>query len=221
HDHHDHTHAADEHGHTHGALEQSHDYVSANKEHFDKTAGEYESKIPAIQEITAKEAKFIVSDGYKFDPNSTTLLNFACGTGLIEKDLIAHCKRIQGVDISQGMVDKYNERAESLGVADKMRAVALELKADEGMFEGEKFDVVLCTMAYHHFESPLEITKLLKFFLKPGGVLIITDREGQAQGNDSEAFPPHMRLAVPHMNGFVQADMRKMFEDAGLEDVQY
>lgn len=177
-------------------------------------------------------------NGYATPLHCDHLVNSHVRLGLIEKDLIAHCKRIQGVDISQGMVDKYNERAESLGVADKMRAVALELKADEGMFEGEKFDVVLvrvafmttehfiltkfqCTMAYHHFESPLEITKLLKFFLKPGGVLIITDREGQAQGNDSEAFPPHMRLAVPHMNGFVQADMRKMFEDAGLEDVQY
>ncbi|KAF9029266.1 S-adenosyl-L-methionine-dependent methyltransferase [Hymenopellis radicata] len=221
HDHHGHTHAAHEHGHTHGAHEHGHDYASANKEHFDRTAGEYDSKIPAIKEITAKEAKFIISDGYKFDPSSTTLLNFACGTGLMEKDLIAHCKRIQGVDISQGMVDQYNQRAESLGVADKMKAVALQLKAEDGMLDGEKFDVVLCTMAYHHFESPLEITKLLKFFLKPGGVLIVTDREGSTDNEALLAPTAAHKLTVAHMHGFVEADMRKMFGDAGLEDVQY
>ncbi|KAI5984005.1 hypothetical protein EDD15DRAFT_2312577 [Pisolithus albus] len=35
-------------------------------------------------------------------------MDFACGTGLISRELAPHAKSIVGVDISQNMVDMYN-----------------------------------------------------------------------------------------------------------------
>ncbi len=61
----------------------------------------------------------------------------------MEKDLVAHCKYIKGVDISPGMVDKYNKTAETLGVSAKMSAIACELKGAPEELEGRKFDAVL------------------------------------------------------------------------------
>ncbi len=74
-------------------------------------------------------------------------------------------------DISQGMVDQYNKRAETLGITSKMSAIAYELNGLPEELEGCKFNVVLvrtstwapklpfrtdmysqCTMTYHHFE---------------------------------------------------------------------
>ncbi|KAF9042595.1 S-adenosyl-L-methionine-dependent methyltransferase [Hymenopellis radicata] len=198
--------------------EHGHDYVSANKEHYNRAASEYED-IPMILDLTEKY-RYIVSEGYKFDPNSTTLLNFACGTGLIEKELLPHCKSIRGVDISQGMVDAYNKRAAALGASDKMKAFVHELKGVEGELGGEKFDVIICTAAYHHFESPVEITKILKFFLKEGGMLLVTDRVG---GNPDETapFPEKFGAIVAHQRSFGEEDMRKMFEAAGLKHFQF
>ena len=99
HNHHHHHHPRQDVGHPlhEHHHDHAHDFVAANKEHFDKTAGEYED-IPMLKDLTEKyvylrvlvnywderffrQGKFIVQSGYKFNPESTTLLNFACGTG--------------------------------------------------------------------------------------------------------------------------------------------
>ncbi|KAK0487757.1 S-adenosyl-L-methionine-dependent methyltransferase [Armillaria novae-zelandiae] len=199
-----------EHHHHHS---HCHDIAEANKEHFNEDSDTYD-EIPMLKEVTEREGKYILSHGLSFHPESTTVLNFACGTGLLETTLIPHCKSIQGVDISQGMVDQYNKRAETLGAAFKMSAIAYELKGLPEELEGRKFDVVLCTMAYHHFESTNEITRILTYFLKPGGVLLVTD------GVSLDTVPniqENYEAIVPHKMGFTEDDMRKVFEGAGLE----
>ncbi|KAF9042606.1 hypothetical protein BDZ89DRAFT_1128517 [Hymenopellis radicata] len=72
-----------------------HDFVFANKEHYNKEAGEYEN-IPMIVDLTEKKVH-----RQRRLPDSTTLLNFACDTGLIEKELLPH---IRGISISQGIM---------------------------------------------------------------------------------------------------------------------
>ncbi|PBK63807.1 S-adenosyl-L-methionine-dependent methyltransferase [Armillaria solidipes] len=204
---------AEHHHHHHG---HGHDFAEANKEHFNKDSHTYD-ELPLVKELTEKEGKYILSHGWSFDPESTTVLNFACGTGLLETTLIAHCKSIQGVDISQGMVDQYNKRAETLGVTSKMSAIAYELKGLPEELEGRKFDVILCTMAYHHFESTDEITRILAYFLKPGGALLVTDRVSSDAVPKIEDIPEKYGAIVPHKTGFSEEDMSKVFEGAGLE----
>ncbi|KAK0205512.1 S-adenosyl-L-methionine-dependent methyltransferase [Desarmillaria ectypa] len=203
---------AEHHNQHHGHV---HDFSKANKDHFNKDSHTYD-EFPMVKELTEKEAKYIVSEGWSFNPESTTVLNFACGTGLLEKDLVAHCKSIQGVDISQGMVDQYNKRAETLGVTSKMSAIVAELKGVPEELEGRKFDVVICTMAYHHFESTEEITRILTYFLKPGGALLVTDRVSSDAVLKIEDIPDKYEAIVPHKAGFSEEDMKKLFEGAGL-----
>ena len=65
--------------------------------------------------------------------------------GMISEQLIPHVKKIVGVDISQGSVDRYNTLAtEKLGLTpETMKAVSVELKGEPGELEGTKFDVVV------------------------------------------------------------------------------
>ena len=74
-------------------------------------------------------------------------------------------------------------------------------------------------MAYHHFESPLEITKLLEFFLKPGGWLIITD--GLSQEGNEEVNVDGYKHIIPHKAGFEEAEIVQLFEEARLEEVTF
>jgi len=83
-------------------------------------------------------------------------MEYACGTGaptdaptqrrlyllhlgLVAKELAAFCKHLVGVDISQGMVDQFNKRADN----QKMHAVCVELKGEPGELGNEKFDVIV------------------------------------------------------------------------------
>ena len=58
-------------------------YEEANKEHFDKVAHKVDEN-PVIQELVARVTK-VVKENFVFDPESTVLLDYACGTGASKK----------------------------------------------------------------------------------------------------------------------------------------
>ena len=70
------------HGHVHDhAHGHGHDYSAANKEHFDKVAKEVNAR-PDFQELGRQAVAAVVSKhGTLLDPDSTTLMDFACGSG--------------------------------------------------------------------------------------------------------------------------------------------
>lgn len=72
------------HEHTHGhahAPGHGHNYAAANQEHFDKVAKEVDIR-PDFQELARQAASAVLSQhGSLLDPNNTTLMDYACGTG--------------------------------------------------------------------------------------------------------------------------------------------
>lgn len=77
-------------------------------------------------------------------------------------------------------------------------------------------------MAYHHFGSPVDITKTLKFFLKEGGTLLVTDRVGdEAQDKEDPEPFPSFKDVVAHKDSFQEKAMRQIFEDAGLGEFHF
>ena len=129
--------SSDVHEHTHQS------YLEANRAHFDSHA-------PHGGPETAKLAGIVTTailDAHKFSEDSTTVLDYACGTGKggdlflaaelppmslltmycageISKILAGHAKSIVGVDISQTMVDRYNLQVWNQGISpEEMKAI--------------------------------------------------------------------------------------------------
>ncbi|EMD34311.1 hypothetical protein CERSUDRAFT_107518 [Gelatoporia subvermispora B] len=157
-----------------------------------------------------------------FNEETTTVLDYACGTGVFSRELCQHVQSIVGVDISSGSVDKYNTRASNQGlVPEEMKAVCVELKGEARELNGAKFDLVVCSMSYHHFADVDAVTRTLTYFLKPGGSLLVADvmakEEDMEKDKSLEIFPEHVQHVVAHHGGFDEAKMRRTFEGAGLE----
>ncbi|KAF8638784.1 hypothetical protein AX17_001843 [Amanita inopinata Kibby_2008] len=190
-------------------------FVSANKEHFDHIAHEYDDKPDAL--LMAQKCAATMLNAYTFKENETVVMDYACGTGLISRQLAPHAKAIVGVDISQGMVDQYNLRVSNQGIgAEEMRAICAELEGREGELDGMRFDVIVCGLAYHHIESTQKVTQVLAHFLKPGGSLLVVDLEK----TDSPIMDSHRHI-VPHRNGLEEAVIQHAFESAGLVSFSY
>ncbi|OCH94864.1 S-adenosyl-L-methionine-dependent methyltransferase [Obba rivulosa] len=208
-------------GHDHA---HTHDYVSANREYYDKEAHKYDAR----QDVAAVTKNIVIAmrETYPdlFDKDSTTVLDYACGTGMVSRELIPYAKSIVGVDISGGAVEVYNTRASELGLApEEMNAVCAELKGNEDELDGAKFNVIVCSMSYHHFGSIDAVTQTLAFFLKPGGSLLVSDRTpgSKSEQDAAEDVPENVRHAVAHLHGFDEEAMRRVFEGTGLEQFQY
>ena len=70
-----------------------------------------------------------------------------------------------------------------------------------------------CSLAYHHFASIQDTTRILSTFLKPGGSLLVVDILNDGRPRD---FPSSAKHVVPHQSGFSVQVMRTTFEGAGL-----
>ncbi|TFK34901.1 hexaprenyldihydroxybenzoate methyltransferase [Crucibulum laeve] len=194
-------------------------YTLANQKHFDQSAQTYDS--PQAIELARRSAR-AMRRVYEFDENTTCVMDFACGTGLISHQLAPYAQTIVGVDISQRMVDRYNEQVGNQGIShDEMQAICADLQGVEGELDGMKFDIVVCASSYHHFDSISSITRTLAYFLKPGGTLLVIDLL-KAEHLDLDAlFPDHLHHLVAHKGGFREEELRKAFDDGGLKGFEF
>jgi len=191
------------------------DFVLANKQHFDSTAQHYD-QMPCV--ILSQKSAHAMMKAYAFSEDETHVMDYACGTGLVSRELVPYVKTIVGVDISQGMVDQYNLRVYNQGIPpEEMHAICAKLEGNQGELDGKKFDVVVCASAYHHIQSIEHITQILAYFLKPGGVLLVVDLEKTEVGIHIDSH----REIVPHRGGIAKADIECAFKSADLESFTY
>ncbi|EJD46178.1 S-adenosyl-L-methionine-dependent methyltransferase [Auricularia subglabra TFB-10046 SS5] len=172
---------------------------------------------PKALEIATGVVNAVVS-ATELDKEKTTVLDFACGSGHISRQLLPHVASIVGVDINDTGVNNYNHYAVQHHVENKMRALALNVTEDVGELRGAQFDAAICANAFHHLENPAQITEILASFLRPKGTLLVFD-----VAHDSPSKPPAesplsdtVGGAVHHTHGFSPEHMRAMFAGAGL-----
>ncbi|KAJ7063677.1 S-adenosyl-L-methionine-dependent methyltransferase [Mycena amicta] len=146
---------------------------------------------------------------YPFNDEFTSVLDFACGKGLISRGLAPYCKRIVAVDHNPVSVQLFAERIRNQGIpSEEMRVVCTELKGNDTELDGEKFDVVVCSAAYHHLESINDTTRTLAYFLKPTGCLLVVD---------FLTTDVPITEDVPHKFGFSEEQIRAAFDGARLQ----
>lgn len=207
---HNHVH---EHGDPRHPESHHHDFAQSNRHYFDETAKDFDSIPHAISR--GERCAEAIRKEYAFDKDITTVMEYACGTGLVSGNLAPYVKSILGVDISQGVVDLFNKRfADKDADQERFRAIRAELKGEDGELDNEKFHVIICTAAYHHFEDVSQVTRLLAHFLKPSGALIVID-------NMETPIPEEYHHLVPHRHGFDESEIEKVFGGAGLTSITY
>ncbi|KAG8808572.1 hypothetical protein FRC17_003887, partial [Serendipita sp. 399] len=160
----------------------------ANVAHFDKFAQNYDDN-PFVDQV-AKQVVDLIRNKVALSEESTIMLDYACGTGQISRKSEPYVKKVIGVDISQGMVNQYNQRASDQAIPqEKMQALCIpRLHGDDSDLDGQKFDIIICAQAYHHFSDINKVTKDLTNLLKPGiGRLFIADLMQYDRGNSSHS----------------------------------
>jgi ubiquinone/menaquinone biosynthesis C-methylase UbiE len=99
------------------------------------------------------------------------VLDVACGTGELERGLLARWPglRVVGIDLSQGMLGR---AAMKVGDAQVAWAVA---NSKQMPFSDGVFDHVICANSFHYFRAPEQALREMRRVLKPRGTLVIVD----------------------------------------------
>jgi ubiquinone/menaquinone biosynthesis C-methylase UbiE len=100
------------------------------------------------------------------------VLDVATGAGFTALAFAPRVARVTGLDVSEKMLEQARQNARKEGAGN----FAARTGAAEAMpFPDASFDIVVCRMAAHHFESvPAFLTESLRV-LRPGGRLLIAD----------------------------------------------
>jgi predicted TPR repeat methyltransferase len=142
-------------------------------------------------------------------PAAQTLdvLDAGAGTGLCGESLRAYARKLVGIDLSAGMLEKAKQRA----VYDEL--VVAELTAYMREHRGE-FDLIASADTLCYFGELDEVMAAAAAALRPGGHLVFTvEHAPPALGLDHQ-LNPHGRYS--HAEGYV----RRVLSAAGLEVVK-
>jgi len=109
-----------------------------------------------------------VSEYVKKDVIDKSVLDFGCGTGLVSLNFCGLAKDILGVDLSDKMVEIYNQKAKKIDC--NAKAISEDVNN-----VNIKFDVIVANMVFHHIKDIQEMLKILSEKLNPNGKLFISD----------------------------------------------
>ncbi|MBL1179224.1 class I SAM-dependent methyltransferase [Pantanalinema sp. GBBB05] len=105
-------------------------------------------------------------------PPTATVLDIACGTGELERLILAEhpTQPMVGVDISEQMLEVARQKLQNYP------NIKFELASASALpFDDVSFDTVISANSFHYFDDPNIALKEMKRVLKPNGNLIILD----------------------------------------------
>ncbi|GAB4509706.1 MAG: hypothetical protein OHK0046_05200 [Anaerolineae bacterium] len=135
---------------------------------------------------------------------SPLILDVATGTGRLPDAMFNHTYfhgRVFATDLSRRMLEQAAEKLHD----DLERMALLWCPAEQLPFDDGAFDVVTCLEALEFMPDPAQVLGELVRVLRPGGLLLITNRVGR-----------HM---MPGKT-FTRSELRRMLADHQVEDVE-
>jgi len=195
---------------------------AANVAFFDALSHDFDKRHPEAADGADRLARAL-RRVLALDENTTSVLDYACGSGQVSRALAPYVAQLVGVDISPRMVEVYNARANAQGLeAHEMRAVGSLAELDQQQQQQQqRFDVAVCSMAYHHFPSVQDVTREIVAHLKPRGTLAVADIARVEADEGKAPLMAKYEHIVAHTRGFTEEEMRALFEGAGLENVAF
>jgi DNA gyrase subunit B len=139
---------------------------------------------------------------------SSTVLDLACGTGLVSRRFHGRVGELVGLDVTPAMAAQARPALDRFVLAD----------ATEIPLADDSFDAVVCRQGLQFMDLDRVLAELLRV-LKPGGRLVTADLHAYGADDRDEYFEV-LRLRNPaRRNFFVAGDMAARLAAAGFSQV--
>lgn len=146
----------------------SEEYKKLSLKEFDQAAEKFDDDDPSVYNMCRKDYPDVMAEVAR--ETFSDLLDAGCGTGamlgMFQRDYPD--KNYTGVDLSEKMIE----------IAKKKHMEGIHFVAgdcEELPFADDSFDVVTCSMSFHHYPNPQKFFMSLRRVLRPGGRLVLRD----------------------------------------------
>ncbi len=104
--------------------------------------------------------------------NDETLLDIACGTGILTCEFAKHAKSVRGLDITQEMLTQ----AKITQKNSNLNNIHFDLGEVEHLpYKDKSFDIVFSRYSFHHFLNTKKVFDEMLRVCKDGGKIIVVD----------------------------------------------
>src|SRR3954463_1353276 len=141
-----------------------------------------------------------------------TVLDVACGPGLVVAAFAKVCRHATGIDLTPAMIEKAREHSAALSLTNVDWRVGNVLPLP---FPDRSFSVVVSRFAFHHFPDPLAVLReMTRVCTRPGRV-VVADMAASDDRRRADALNRMERLRDPsHTCALTLAEMRGLFGQA-------
>jgi ubiquinone/menaquinone biosynthesis C-methylase UbiE len=104
--------------------------------------------------------------------SNSTVLDLACGPGLVSCEFAKVAKNVTGIDITPAMIEQARKRQQD----NHLQNVDWKIGDVTTLpFEDKSFDVVVTRYSFHHFINPKAVLSEMIRVCKVGGVVLVAD----------------------------------------------
>lgn len=165
----------------------------------------------AAPAIRNEEALNRIVQWAKTGPDDT-VLDVACGPGLLACAFAKVAKHATGIDMTPAMLEQARKTQEEQG----LKNVSWRQGDVYSLpFQQEQFSIVSSRFVFHHLQYPLAALREMKRVCQPGGRIVVADMAPLPE--KAAALNVAERLRDPsHVCAMTADELRGLFEQAGL-----
>jgi ubiquinone/menaquinone biosynthesis C-methylase UbiE len=143
-----------------------------------------------------------------------TVLDVACGPGIVACEFARHAGEVTGIDITPAMIEQATKRQTELGLQNVRWSIGEALPLP---FADDSFSLVITRYSFHHFTDPGRALSEMIRVCRPGGRVMVADVAVDAA--KSEAYDRLEVMRDPsHTHALTKEEFAELFQHSGLVD---
>ncbi|MBU3605807.1 class I SAM-dependent methyltransferase [Polynucleobacter sp. MWH-Creno-3A4] len=146
----------------------------------------------------------------------STVLDLACGPGIVACEFARHAKHVTGIDITPAMIEQAKKRQQENHL-DNVEWKIGDVTALP--FPDHSFSTVVTRYSFHHFENPKAVLAEMIRVCKPGGKVLVADVVLPA--DKVEKYDALELIRDPsHVHALTHSEMGEVFKTSSLKSIE-
>jgi len=141
-----------------------------------------------------------------------TVLDVACGPGLVVAAFARVARHVTGIDVTPAMIARARELTASMSNVSLDTGDVMALPYADGAFS-----LVVSRFAFHHFQRPAAVLAEMRRVCKPGGRIVVCDLLASDDPAKAAAFHAMEMMRDPsHARALRLDELHALFANVGL-----
>ena len=143
-----------------------------NKNHNKNILEQFSKQAAGYSSITSHRSALDKLIGMSSASINDTVLDIACGSGIVSCEFAKYAYHVTGIDLTQEMINE----AKKLQSSNNLQNITWDIGDVNNLpYPANHFSIVVSRFGFHHFLNPYKVLSEMKRVCIPNGVVMVVD----------------------------------------------